>query len=425
MRALHVFPLFSTDRTSGAAHYQLSLTRAIQDRGVSVEVFTTTTEAFDPSAAFGLRWPGQRAPGVSREAGVVVHRFPVSFSPSPRLGRIFSRAILERWLREGTGAGLPPAELQSRALSRPRIFDLMASLGRGPLSLSLLRALIRERQRFDVILVGYLPFALVEQVVSVAGWLGKPVAVLPLFHAADPYHHFGSFLRALGRADRVLPLSEFAAGFFETCPSSIRTTVVGAGVDTSYLSPGVASGKRFRDRHGLGDAPIVLQVGRKEQGKRWDLAVEAIERITNPEVLLVLVGEDIDGVPISSPRVRALGPLDDRDLHDAYDACSVLLHPSENESFGMVLLEAWSHGRPVIGRRSCGAVASIIQEGRDGLLCDRADEMAEAIEDLLRDPHRARLLGEAGRSRVREGFTWDAVASKVEAVYDELVAGAP
>ncbi len=424
MRALHVFPLFSTDRTSGAAHYQWSLTRALQDRGVAVEVFTTTTDAFEPAAAFGLRWPRQRPAGVSTEAGVVVHRFPVTFSPSHRFGRILSRTILDRWVREGTGPGLPPEELQSRASSRPRIFDILASLGRGPISLPLLRALMRDRHRFDVILVGYLPFALIEQVVAVAGWLGKPVAVLPLFHASDPYHHFGSFFRALGRADRVLPLSDFAAGFFEACPTPIRTTVVGAGVDGSHFASGGASGRRFRDRYGLGDAPIVLQVGRKERGKRWDLSVEAIERVTPREALLVLVGEDVDRVPVPSPRVRILGSVEDADLHDAYDACAMLVHPSENESFGMVLLEAWSHGRAVIGRRSCAAVASIIDEGRDGLLCEGVDELAKAIEGLLLEPARARLLGEAGQAKVREHFTWDAVAARVETVYANLVATA-
>jgi len=429
MRALHVFPHFSVDRTNGASHYQYSLTRALQARGVRVHVFATRTERFVGHAAFGLEWPPELPAGACEIDGVPVTRFAVSYSPSVRAGRAMSLAILRRWEQE-QGAGslgerASPEDvirsLHSRAITRPHRYDWFAALGRGPNSAGLLRAIVTQRAHYDVLLVGYAPFALIGQVTMAARLARRPVVLLPLFHANDPYHHFRSVYRSIERADRVLAQTAYGVDLFRRLFPRARPVEIGAGVDPAAFASKDVSGERFRQHHGLEKKrPIVLMVGRKEPGKCWDLAVEAIDRVPGNAVL-VLIGRDIDCRPIASDRVLHLGEVEDQELRDAYDACDVLVHPSENESFGMILLEAWMRAKPVIGSRRCGPVASLIREGIDGELCDGADDLARLIAGILACPQRAARLGAAGRERVVRRYSWNEIARRVEMVYSEVL----
>jgi glycosyltransferase involved in cell wall biosynthesis len=141
-------------------------------------------------------------------------------------------------------------------------------------------------------------------------------------------------------------------------------------------------------------------------------------------VKLVMIGTDVDGRALASRHAVHLGPVVQRDLLDAYDACDVLVLPSEHESFGMVFLEAWMRGKPVIGNRLCGPVASLIRHGQDGFLCADAQDIAERIVQLVADPQLARALGAAGRARVAARYTWEAIGRKVHAVYEDVARGA-
>ena len=105
-----------------------------------------------------------------------------------------------------------------------------------------------------------------------------------------------------------------------------------------------------------------------------------------------------------------------------YRECSVLVHPSRVESFGIIYLEAWLFGKPVIGCRS-GPVSSLIRHGRDGLLVGygNREELAAAIARMLEDPEAARAMGEEGRRKTLEGLTWKHVVDRAHAIYRTLV----
>jgi glycosyltransferase involved in cell wall biosynthesis len=167
---------------------------------------------------------------------------------------------------------------------------------------------------------------------------------------------------------------------------------------------------------------MILYVGRKEHGKRYDLAVKAVGRLPG-DSLLVMVGRDIDGKKIESDRVRQLGLLPDDELAAAYEACDLFILPSLFESFGMVFLDAWLRGKPVIGNAACGAAASLISDGVDGFLCRDADEIASAARRLLEDPELAARLGDAGRAKTLADYTWDRVADRALDALQEIVMG--
>ena len=395
--------------------------------GLEVDVYTTQTKTSYQTSAFSSAWPHDCTDGVEVMDGMRVERFPVSFSLSPRMGYALSLSILKRWRREEERYGLMIKGSRNlvsyyhlRALERPRAYDLMMALARGPYSIRLLVNLIRKARNYDALMVGFVPFALIWQVIAVARVFGKPVVLLPLFHPDDAYHHFRIIYWCFNKADAILAQTPYSLNLFARLFPVCKPIEAGVGVDLAEFDDPARSGARFRARHGLESKKIALFVGRKEYYKRYDLAVQAVDLIDDDRIRLVMIGRDIDQQPIASRRVSYLGELSRADLLDAYDACDVLLLPSENESFGWVLLEAWAARKPVIGNRFCAPVAAVISDGDDGYLCAGAAEIAQRMAELIAQPALARKLGQSGYEKVARRYTWDVIGRKVRDLYTRL-----
>jgi phosphatidylinositol alpha-1,6-mannosyltransferase len=104
-------------------------------------------------------------------------------------------------------------------------------------------------------------------------------------------------------------------------------------------------------------------------------------------------------------RVCFAGKVAHEDLPGLYRACDLYVHSSLYEGLGMVLIEAGACGKPVVSARTAGA-ESILVDGETGLLCtiDDPADMADQIAGLLRDPERARRMGEAARKHIVKTF---------------------
>jgi glycosyltransferase involved in cell wall biosynthesis len=89
----------------------------------------------------------------------------------------------------------------------------------------------------------------------------------------------------------------------------------------------------------------------------------------------------------------------------------------------ITVLDAMAHGKPVVATR-VGGTAEVVVDGETGLLVPPRDpeRLAEAISRILADPELARRFGEAGRARVEEHFSAEAMSRRVLAIYDEVVA---
>jgi glycosyltransferase involved in cell wall biosynthesis len=103
-----------------------------------------------------------------------------------------------------------------------------------------------------------------------------------------------------------------------------------------------------------------------------------------------------------------------------FESIDVLCVPSRHESFGLVLLEAFAAGKPVVATRTVGPSETVV-EGRNGLLCDiDAVDIAAKLETLLRDPARLTQLGAQARIDAA-GYAMPAVAPNVAAVLTGLI----
>ena len=108
----------------------------------------------------------------------------------------------------------------------------------------------------------------------------------------------------------------------------------------------------------------------------------------------------------------------EEEKRDAFDACDLFAMSSRYDSFGIVYLEAWRCGKPVIGAK-VGAIPEVIEEGKDGLLVEfgEVDQLASAIISLLNNPDLCREMGEAGRKKVIDKFNWQKNIGKIEEVF--------
>jgi glycosyltransferase involved in cell wall biosynthesis len=316
------------------------------------------------------------------------------------------------------------AHLTDRALSRPWLFEALFFLLRAPLAPAMLWDLAAHIKKYDVILAQMTPYSTLNYAVAFGARGGVPVVLLPHFHSDDDFYHLRHYYHAFRRSAAVLAFSPSQKAFFESLGA--RAEVVGGGgVDPAEFRSGDDSAGAFRQRLGLENTPLVLFVGRKAPSKRYDLLVQAVDFL-NAHVAckLIMIGPDEDGQPIASANVVYLGRQERDVVVEAYRAADVFAMMSESESFGMVFLEAWMAGKPVIGNHACAAVADLIADGEDGFLCGDALECAEKIAQLILDPDLARRLGERGYDKAMREYTWDAIGDKVAAIYASVSAEA-
>lgn len=189
----------------------------------------------------------------------------------------------------------------------------------------------------------------------------------------------------------------------------------------------------LRSRWGVGDAPLVLFLGRLHAQKGLDLLVPAFGalRQVRPDACLVIAGPDSDGY---GQRVRALvaehrletavrfvGPLDRAEVLQAYVDADVFALPSYVENFGMTVVEAMACALPVVISDQVNIHVDI-SNASAGLVtrCD-ADEFASALVALVGDADRCAAMGDAGRRFVQQHYAWPAIVEALTKEYLTLV----
>ena len=125
----------------------------------------------------------------------------------------------------------------------------------------------------------------------------------------------------------------------------------------------------------------------------------------------------VDGIEFAGPVAYEI--LQNRISNE----CDILVHPSLEESFGMVIIEALAKAIPVIGGESSGGVPWTLSFGEAGLLVDvrSPGKVADAMLTLARDSELRKCLSEAGYRRVRRHFSIEAVADAYERKYEEIL----
>ena len=118
-------------------------------------------------------------------------------------------------------------------------------------------------------------------------------------------------------------------------------------------------------------------------------------------------------------RVELLGWVDEAQKQNLLRDCRFLVHPSELEGWGLVIMEAAAHGRPTLGFRVPGVRDSVV-DGTTGMLADDFDEFVRLWLRMAQDPSLSADLGCAARDRAR-ALPWDRSVDAFETVLEEAV----
>ncbi len=210
-----------------------------------------------------------------------------------------------------------------------------------------------------------------------------------------------------------------------------RLTIVPNPVDEPTDAPGAGGAERFRRAHGLGNARVVLFLGKVTPRKGVLDLVHASAAMHRTDTLTVIAGNDMGTGPDVDAlvdrlglggRVIRTGLLRGTERFEALRAADVVVYPSRDEIFGLVPLEALLCGTPVVvcGDSGCGEVVARVG---GGLIVPPGDSAAlrDAIEAILQDPdHWRRRAADAG-PKVRSAFGTDVVCDTLERVYLDVV----
>lgn len=163
-------------------------------------------------------------------------------------------------------------------------------------------------------------------------------------------------------------------------------------------------------------APFLLYSGRLEEAKNVPLLIDWFlsYKASHPDspLRLVLTGRAHIPLPHRSDIVH-IGVVERDVLLDAYAACLALCQLSLNESFSIVMMEAWQQGRPVIVHADCAVTKEHVELSGGGYVCESAASFGAAVDQLLAEPEMAAALGERGRAYVQATFGWSVLIDRM------------
>lgn len=351
------------------------------------------TEVLTTCALDYMTWADYYKEGSEDCGGTVIRRFKVD---RPRDIAAFNTLSAELSARQKS-ASLAEQEAWMEA--------------QGPVSSALLRFLEANREDYDAfIFFGYL---------YATTYFGLPIVkeralLAPLGHDEwTIYFSMWDRFFALPRGF-IFNTPEEKAFLSRRFPMlSLEGPVIGIGVTPPER---VTAPEEFRRKYGLA-APFLLYAGRIDASKGCDELFEYFTRLrreTEIEYKLVLIGAEILPVPFHDD-IIFLGFVDESEKWSALSACDWLVLPSRHESLSIILLEAWSVGRPAIVAEKSEVAVGHCRRANAGLWYESYETFKSILSSV--DSASKDVLGKNGRAYVASNYSW----SRVEENYASLI----
>jgi len=252
-------------------------------------------------------------------------------------------------------------------------------------------------------------------------------------HGPDSFTIDGFEWWATYEAHRVIVTSEAmkneVSDHFKLPKNKIETIPNAVDLKTFEIS---VDRQSVRRKYVAPNEKMVLFTGRLTPQKGVEYLVHAVPLILqrDPEAKIVVVGEGWlrDGLENlvrsigCQNKVLFTGFLPERDLEEIMVSADVLVMPSVYEPFGIVALEGMAAGVPVVASRT-GGLAEVINHGQTGILVypRNPESIAWGINQVLSDQSYAQQLIKNAKDKLRNVYSWDAVAEKTIMLYEEVV----
>lgn len=396
MRILHIVTAFPRQSGDPIAPWLVELLQRLRARGHDVEVLTSS----------------YRGLGDQDHAGIPVYRF---------------RYFPARWERLTHEETAPDRMRRSLLYAIMPVFFLASGMRRA-------RALA-HKGRYDIVHVHWpMPMALL-------GWAARRGRAMPMvttFYGIElrwvqsrlPFLKW--LVRWAARASaQAVAISSYTARELRKL-INVPIEVIPYTAELPPPSP-MSAGARANER-------CILFVGRLIERKGVSHLIRALGTIRRQiPARLVVIGDGPERARLEqvtremgmAEHVEFRGRVSDEELRLAYAAADLFVLPSvldarqDTEGLGVVLLEAMNYGVPVIAS-DIGGITDIVLHEQTGLLVPAGDEgaLASALSRVLGDGALSRRLGEAGRKRLHDAFSWDRIVDQWENVYTRAKASA-
>ena len=248
--------------------------------------------------------------------------------------------------------------------------------------------------------------------------LGTPYLIAG--HGIEIWAPLGTLTKAALRgAAAITTPSVFTAEKVQQIHSVKREKIylIPWGVPSALDAPSTIPGPQLPTLPAGKNILTVARLAASERYKGIDDVIRAMPALARefPNLHYFVVGDGDDRFRLEclaadvavANRVRFLGVRSDAEVASFYQACDAFVMPSRGEGFGLVYLEAMARGKPVVAAQEA-ATPEVVVDGETGILVDYGDVtgLASSISRILRDPSVGRKMGEAGRRRYQEHYTF-------------------
>jgi glycosyltransferase involved in cell wall biosynthesis len=381
MRLAVVVPRYGADILGGAETFARGFAEEMTARGYHVDVLTTCGRDH-------LTWRNELPPGRSVINGIAVERFPI---PS-------------NWTSDRYHA-LHGRILSGQSLTVDEQYEWVDKGAHSPALYAFIR---RHQAAYDLLI--FVPYLFPTTYYGASVAPHKSI-IWPCLHD-EGYAWLVPTRAVLASACGIMFNAEPERKLAHRLGIDNRgEAIVGFG-----LQPGNGSAERFRQATGI-EAPFILYSGRLEGSKNVPRLVGYFidyKREHGGPLKLVLMGSGPEAIPAHGDIIR-LGFRQGQEKLDAYAAATVLCQPSVNESFSIVIMEAWQAGVPVLVHGNCAVTSYHARKSRGGLYFLNYADFSGALDLLLEDPGLRARMGQNGCRYVAQNYNWDAVAGRFEA----------
>lgn len=392
-RYTFVLPRFGKGFVGGAETLVGALVRELHKRGDEVEILTTC-------ARDNRTWENVFSPGCEIIEGIPIHRFLVdernldAWVPrqiSLHEGMVLAPEDEMIWLSEGVNSSALYEHIAGIAASRDALFF--------------------APYLFPAVYFG----ALVAPEKSV---------LIPCLHdepAAYTLAMKSLFRQVKGCVFNAAPEQDLAESLY----GPLRGGEVGMGFEFPEEKDVLSLEPYFEQSF-----PYLLYVGRKETGKNVHLLVDYFIKAKESALLqedwkLVVLGHG-DFTDVQRPKalergdVLDLPSLPERDKQRLIRHARLLCQPSTNESFSIVIMEAWMLKVPVLVHARAAVTRGHVLESGGGLLFGDAPDLTGVLRYLEQYPEESRSFAKAGHGYVHEKYSWNAVLDRFDRVVTEI-----
>lgn len=204
-----------------------------------------------------------------------------------------------------------------------------------------------------------------------------------------------------------------------------KVAPTGTGLNMAAVQGG--DGEAWRMQHGV-FGTLVACICSLTADKGVPDLIQAVNNMTDESITLALAGtitEEIKPIleTIDPGRILVLGGISAAEKRDLLAACDIFAMPSRTDSFGIVYLEAWANGKPVIGSTAWGT-ADVIFDGEDGMLVPFGNPaLLEAkLRFLINNPSERVRLGGNGYLKLEKKYRWEPTYGRIKGHYLKTVA---